>query len=104
MAAQELIPQLKPKLLSTPGEIRNTIYHMVLTTQYQYNVHFGHDGYGRLYTALLRVNRQIHTEAIDILHGANIWIVARINTTEHVRRMVADEVSVLSSKTPFFIS
>ena len=103
MATQEVIPQLKPKLLSMPGEIRNTIYRMVLTTQYQYNVHLGHDDYGRLHTALLRVNRQIHAEAIDILHGANIWTVARINTSERVRRMVAGQVPVLSPKTPFFI-
>lgn len=103
MATQELIPQLKPKFLSIPGEIRNTIYRMVLTIQHRYNLHLGYGGYGRLHTALLRVNRQIHKEAIDILHGANVWIVARINTTEHVRRMVADEVPVLSPKTPFHI-
>lgn len=101
MATQELEPHLKPTMLSMPGEIRNKIYRMVLTTQY--NLHLLHDGFGRLHPALLRVIRQIHTEAVGILQEANIWIVARINTTEHVRRMVVAEVPIMSQNTSPYI-
>ena len=83
LPTQELTPQLKLNLLNIHVEIRNEIYRMVLTTQYAF--HPDRNGFGRVKTALLCVNRKIHTEATDVLQGPNVWIVARINMSEQAR-------------------
>lgn len=67
---------LKPSLLTVPGEIRNEIYRMLLTTPYAYQQNT--IKYAPLHPAILQTNRQIHTEAVNILHGENIWIIANI--------------------------
>ena len=74
---------------------------MVLTTQYAF--HPDRNAFGRLQTALLRVNRKIHTEATDVLQGANIWIVARINMSEQVRLIFDPFVPTVSQKAPYCI-
>ena len=68
---------LKPGLLTIPDEIRNEIYRMLLTTPYAYQQNT--IKYAPLHPAILQTNRQIHTEAVNILHGENIWIIANIN-------------------------
>lgn len=59
-----------------PGEVRNVIYRMLLTNHYAYQNESLADP--PLHPAILRVNRQIHEEAINLLHGENIWIIAEI--------------------------
>lgn len=100
MATQELKSQLKPNLLSIPLEIRNNIYRMVLTTDH---TQLGRSCFEGLQTALLRVCQKVHTEAVDILQGDNIWIVARINASENVRSMVDTKVPIVSRKVPSYI-
>lgn len=68
----------KPDLLALPGEIRNKIYRMLLTTRYNFPIDFSRTPLS-LYPAILRVNRQINQEATNILHGDNFWIIAQIN-------------------------
>ena len=50
---------------------------MLLTTSYAYQQNTSK--YAPLYPTILQTNRQIHTEAVNILHGENIWIIANIN-------------------------
>ncbi len=64
--------------LDLPGEIRNIIYRMLLTKTYAYQQNTFI--YAPLHPTILRSNRQIHSEAVDILHGENIWIIAKIST------------------------
>ena len=74
------IPQPKTNFFSLPGEIRNIIYKMVLTTPYTYDP--VRRRFGKLETNLLHVSRKVRTESSDILHGANIWVYARICASE----------------------
>lgn len=101
MATHKLTPQLKPNLLNIPVEIRNEIYRMLHTTQYAF--HSDRNGFGRLQTALLRVNRKIHTEAVDVLQGASTGIVAWINMSEQVRLIFDPYVPTVSQKVPYCI-
>ena len=80
MATAADIAQPKTNFFSLPGEIRNIIYGMVLTTQYTYDP--VRRRFGRLETNLLLVNRKVRTESSAILHGANIWVYARICASE----------------------
>lgn len=73
----------KPGLLTIPGEIRNTIYRMLLTNTYAHQQDT--NTYAPLHPAILRANRQIHTEAVNILHGENIWIIAKISAYNQPR-------------------
>ena len=66
-----------PDLLAIPGEIRNAIYRMLLTNTYAHKQN--QLIYTPLYPTILRTNRQIHQEAINILHGENIWITATVD-------------------------
>ena len=52
---------------------------MLLTTRYAYQQNTIE--YAPLHPAILQTNRQIHTEAVSILHGENIWIIAKIHVT-----------------------
>ncbi|MCJ1451514.1 hypothetical protein MMC28_001852 [Mycoblastus sanguinarius] len=69
----------KPTLSNIPGEIRNEIYHMLLTTRYTF-----HEKKMRfdLQPAILQVNKQIHAEAKSVLHGDNLWILFEIKEPE----------------------
>ena len=70
-----------PGVLALPGEIRNEIYRMLLTTRYT----FPNDPYETsisLHPAILSVNRQINQEATNVLHGDNFWIIAQINVRQ----------------------
>ena len=80
MATAAVIPQPKTNFLSLPGEVRNIIYRMVLTTQYSYDP--VDRRFGRLETSLLHVNRKVRTESTAIFQGANIWIYANICASE----------------------
>ncbi|MCJ1451512.1 hypothetical protein MMC28_001850 [Mycoblastus sanguinarius] len=72
----------KPTLQSLPGEIRNTIWRMLLTTPYTFN-EYGYSGHTGSYydfqPAILTVNHQIYAETHDILNQENMWIVVIIN-------------------------
>ena len=50
---------------------------MLLTTAYAFDELNG--CYRALQPAILQVNRQTHAEAVDILHGENIWIIAEMD-------------------------
>ena len=77
MATTHVSAALKLNLLTMPGEIRNAIYRMLLTNQYTYP---RRDLIRTpLYPAILRTNHQIHREAVNILHGENIWITAKVD-------------------------
>lgn len=69
----------KPGLLTTiPGEVRNKIWRMLLTTSYAFKEPASEgdpEAHYELQPALLRVNRQIYTETRDILRQENMWIV-----------------------------
>ena len=80
MATEAVTPQPKTNFLSLPGEIRNIIYHMVLTIPYTYDP--VRRRFGKLETNLLHVNRKVRTESSDILHGANIWVYVLICASE----------------------
>lgn len=68
----------KSGFLALPGEIRNEIYRMLLTTRYTFPNDFLKTPLS-LHPAILRVNRQINEEATNVLHGDNYWIIAQIN-------------------------
>ena len=80
-------------LLTIPGEIRNIIYRMLLTKPYAYQQKA--DEYAPLHPAILQTNRQINEEATNILHGENIWIIAKIDT---IWPLIASGVSIVSWK------
>ena len=71
------VPSRALGFLDLPGEIRNRIYRMTLTTEWA----FKEEPYARrsqsryeLSPAILRANRQIHREARDILYDENLWV------------------------------
>ena len=71
----------KPSLLLVlPGEIRNQIWRMLLTTNYAFNepTSEGEQARYELAPALLRVNRQVHQETYHILREENMWITVCI--------------------------
>ena len=66
----------KPGLLTIPGELRNSIYHMLLTNQY---VDQSKPlDYTPLHPAILRTNRQIYREAASIFQRENSWIIVEV--------------------------
>ena len=79
MATTRILPPPKPGYFTLPGEMRNAIYRMLLTKPYARQ----HDSiiYAPLHPAILRVNRQLYAEAVNILHGENIWIIATIDAS-----------------------
>ena len=67
-----------------PGEIRNTIYRMVLTSEYGFKAASYEHRYSAHYElspALLRVNREIYKEAYGILYRQNLWITLHVDET-----------------------
>ena len=50
---------------------------MLMTNRYAYREELL--DFGPLHTAILRCNRQVHREAMQILHGENIWIIAKVD-------------------------
>lgn len=67
----------KPRLLTLPGEIRNKIWRMLLTTRYAFKEPASEDDWKAHYElqpAILRVNRQIYNETRGILREDNMWI------------------------------
>ena len=68
----------KRGFLDLPGEIRNIIYRILLTKTYAYRQNAY--SYAPLHPTILRSNRQIHSEAVKILHGENVWIIAEVST------------------------
>ena len=64
-------------LLTLPGEVRNKIWRMLLTTAYAFREFTGPDGCEARYElapAILAVNHQIHDETHRILREENKWI------------------------------
>ena len=68
--------------LALPGEMRNEIYRMLLTTRYNFLLDESSRDPQSLHPVILRVNRQINEEATNVLHGDNIWIIAQINSPQ----------------------
>ena len=67
----------KSPLLSVPGEIRNKIWRMLLTTAYAFKEPTSEgdrEAHYELQPAILRVNRQIYHETRDILREENMWV------------------------------
>lgn len=67
----------KPSLETIPGEIRNEIWRMLLTTSYAFKEPTSEGdrkAHYNLQPSILRVNRQIYNETRDILRNANMWI------------------------------
>lgn len=67
----------KSPLLSVPGEIRNKIWRMLLTTAYAFKEPTSEgdrEAHYELQPAILRVNRQIYHETRSILREENMWI------------------------------
>lgn len=67
----------KPSLQTIPGEIRNEIWRMLLTTSYAFKEPTSEgdgDAHYELHLAILRVNRQIYNETRGILVEGNMWI------------------------------
>ena len=72
-----------------PGELRNIIYRMLLSNKYAHQRgrpnlppllrSAGTPKLAPLHPNILQCNHQIYDEAINILHGENIWIVAKID-------------------------
>lgn len=98
MATVANIPQPKANFLSLPGEIRNIIYRMVLTTQYAYDPVCKR--FGRLETTLLHVNRKVRTESTAILHGANIWVYVHLNALMGDHVLFKKMVPLVSQRVP----
>ncbi|KAM0806096.1 hypothetical protein BDR22DRAFT_901260 [Usnea florida] len=101
MATAANIPQPKANFLSLPGEIRNIIYRMVLTTQYAYDPM--HRRFGRLETNLLHVNRKVRTESTAILYGANIWVYVCLDAVPGAHFFFKKDVPVVSQRVPGFM-
>lgn len=67
----------KSLLLSVPGEIRNKIWRMLLTTAYAFKEPTSEgdrEAHYELQPAILRVNRQIYHETRNILREENMWV------------------------------
>lgn len=67
----------KPSLLTIPGEIRNKIWRMLLTTSYAFKEPISEgdrEAHYEVQLAILRVNRQIYNETRSILREGNMWI------------------------------
>ena len=67
----------KPRLLSIPGEIRNKIWRMLLTTKYAFKEPTSEgdrEAHYELQPNILRVNRQIYHETLAIFREENMWI------------------------------
>lgn len=58
--------------MNLPPELRNMVYRMLLTHQYAYQSDPFH-------TAILRCNRRVHKEAMQILLGENIWVIVKVD-------------------------
>ena len=97
MATSCVAASPKPYLLAIPGEIRNEIYRMLLTTRYNFPRDVSRSSLS-LYPSILRVNRQINQEATNVLHGDNLWITAQINVPEWAESGVV--VPFISRKDP----
>ena len=68
----------RPSLLTLPGEIRDIVYRMLLTTPYTYEeIESEFDRYGSytFHPTILRTCKQIHREATGVLYLGNTWIV-----------------------------
>ena len=72
-----------PPFLAIPLELRTKIYNDLLTRNTYltlYHDRSGRDRHLNLHPAILRVNHQIYTEAIDILYTQNIFYISLLNT------------------------
>lgn len=79
----------KPGFLTTPGEVRNKIYRMLLTTTcafQEYGYETEDNSRYELQPAILGVNHQTYHEARTILYEDNLWIVLIINRENWPRR------------------
>ena len=68
----------KPGLQTIPGEIRNEIWRMLLTTSYAFKEPANEgdrEPHYELQPAILRVNRRIYHETRGILREENMWIL-----------------------------
>ena len=70
--------------LDLPGEIRNQIYRMVLTTKWAFKkapyAHRFDSTCYELSPAILRANQQIYREARSILYDENLWIFLTVDS------------------------
>ena len=71
----------KAGLMTIPGEIRNEIWRMLVTTSYAFkepSSEADREAHYQLHPAILRVNRRIYHETRGILREGNMWIFLRI--------------------------
>ena len=89
---------LKPsRLLTLPGEIRNKIWRMLLTTPYAFQEPTspgGCEAHYELAPAILAVNHQIHDETHRILREENKWIFVCISMPKTPFHYIADTVNL----------
>lgn len=69
-----------PSLLNLPMELKLKIYQMLLCPDPLQVYTLYHSSYGRrnafnLHPAILRVNRQLHSEAILLLYNTNVFMI-----------------------------
>ena len=85
-------------LQSLPGEIRNKIWRMLLTTPYAFqeptSEEYGCEAHYELATAILAVNHQIHDETHRILREENKWIFVCISMPKTPFHYVVDTVTL----------
>lgn len=93
-----------PSLLTIPGESRNQIWRLLLTTSHAFDETDTEPQY-RLEPAVLAVNRQIHEETRLILQEENMWIVLYVNELNWPE-CCGDDVPplpIVSTKEPKFL-
>ena len=84
-------------LLTLPGEIRNKIWRMLLTTPYAFQEPSSpgdREAHYELAPAILAVNHQIHHETHRILREENKWIFVCISMPKARRPYTVDTVSL----------
>ena len=85
-------------LLTLPGEIRNKIWRMLLTTSHAFREPTSEEGgceaHYELAPAILAVNHQIHNETHGILKEENKWIFVCISMPKTPFDYIVDTVSL----------
>ena len=91
---QEAIPSVESfNFLLLPCEIRNMVYKKLLCVE-EFRALSHPDAWG-LTTGLLRANKQIHKEALDVLHRRNIWVSLTLPSGDAVTYFMEHKPSVV---------